>query len=221
MMQDIRVTARPNRCLVSHPVRPLSLFFIILRFSPRPPPPLPGLVLPSLWPFSRSIGSRARTRERTHRAYYSRLARIDRTRAPSTSPDRQFGGTPISHDDARTCMCVFLARLLPRRQRLPSLANRSREQIASDSLGRLLCPGTSTREQSRYRGNVINPLAAGMYKSIGEPAVSSDFAVSVIKFVEANCVCEAWMKFPLGRRFLLFQISEVRYATIISISLTK
>lgn len=71
------------------------------------------------------------------------------------------------------------------------------------------------------RGNVINPLAAGMYKSIGEPAVSSNFAVSVIKFVEANCVCEAWMKFPLGRRFLLFQISEVRYATIISISLAK
>lgn len=43
------------------------------------------------------------------------------------------------------------------------------------------------REQSRYRGNAINPLAAGMYKSIGELAVSSDFAVFFIKFIDANC----------------------------------
>lgn len=95
---------------------------------------------PSLW----FLPLRARTRVHEHvngrhRVYYSRLARIDRTRArtPSTSPDRQFGGTPISRDDARTCMCVFLARLAAAVAaaatiRLPTIL----EQIASDSLGR-------------------------------------------------------------------------------------
>lgn len=121
---------------------------------------------------------------------------------PSTSPDRQFGGTLISRDDARTCTCVFpLARLAAAAaRRYHPLANRWRTNSEAIRSG---CPlfvrETSVREQSRYhRGNVINPLAAGMYKSIGEPAAFlPTLRSSSLNLIDANCERTAPAKFSL------------------------
>lgn len=58
--------------------------------------------------FRALLRSCARIREQTH-AYVTAVSRVDeraRARAHVTWPDRQFGGMPISHDDARTCTCV-------------------------------------------------------------------------------------------------------------------
>lgn len=90
---------RPNRRLVPSPPFPFPSFSSFRDF-PRVSPP-PRL---SLW-FRALSRSCARTRE----LYYSCLTHADRNRAraPSTWPDRQFGGTPISHDDARTLHSAF------------------------------------------------------------------------------------------------------------------
>lgn len=58
-------------------------------------------------PFSFALSC---ARERTVRVQ-SALSLSHRNAPPSTLPDRQFGGTPISHDDARTCIRAFSCSL--------------------------------------------------------------------------------------------------------------